>query len=204
MINFVNKITIILKEYKWLLIPGFPLIIIILMLLMITSSSKPPENSFPDVYSEPTGIPTRIIPTASITIIPTPKNYDALHPVDPEMLNGLQKTETLPDGAIKYTLASPKSSRSNTLIAKDNLVIFQRSVRPDNFGERISDYTNQLGTPERIITGSRFYGENTQTYIYAKYGVAFTANPQTEEVYEQFAFVDMSVDDFFKSFGQEL
>lgn len=125
-----------------------------------------------------------------------------------ENLKDVEKKETLPDGAIRYTLVSPLVTRKNEIITKDNVVIFERILVPESKNSpgyaTISEYINLFGQPGKKIQGSRYYGEPISTLVYAPRGFAFIANTITDEVYEIQLFKPMTVDSYMKLFGEDI
>ncbi len=157
------------------------------------SSSQTTRTSIPFSREEILATPTKI-----------PESEKELHAIEPEDLEGLQITETSSDGDTIYTSADIRPSRPNILKVRDGVTVFNRTVRPEGFDEKITDYTDTYGAPEEMITGSRFYGPSAQIYIYASSGFAFVANPETQEVFEQYTFPPKSVTEYIKKYGEDI
>lgn len=125
-----------------------------------------------------------------------------------EKLPNLQKKETLPDSSTKYTFSSQLTSRPNEIITHDGLVSFEKALLPLEPGKggyaKASDYINVLGQPEKIIKGSRYWGWNVSTYIFASKGVTLTINSYANLVYEISFFKPTTIDDYIQKYGQDI
>ncbi len=121
---------------------------------------------------------------------------------------GFKDKQTLPDGSVQYDYESPLSIRPNIIITKDDSIIYERELTPEQPSEKgyaiISDYLNRFGQPDVIVQGSHFYDWMAKTYIYARRGFAFIGNPNTDEVYEFQFFKPMSSEDYIKNYGEDL
>lgn len=114
---------------------------------------------------------------------------------------GLEKTETIDGGFTKYTFTSNNTTRPNIIIANSKEgVVFQRSVTIPSNPVKISDYTESYGQAKWIFKGSDFYGATAQTYIYPELGIAFIANPQTDQVFELHVFTPTKVEEYVKKY----
>ncbi len=111
------------------------------------------------------------------------------------------QNEALSNGSIKYTYASENPQRPNVTIVKDNVAIAQRTLM---FNYSLTNLTAYLGKPDYIASGSKFWGANAVIYIYFERGLAYTLNPQTQEVYEQFEFKPVPPDQFKQTYGDDI
>lgn len=205
--NINSTIISFFKKNKWLLLLFFPLLIILIGILYFNATSPQPSNS---TIISPTKIPENNTidennDQISSDISPFNNNgtreNDVLEETD---LVGLQKKEALPDGTEKYSLKSPDQSHTNTLITKDEQVVFQKSVRPKNFGETVMNYTESYGDPEKTLDMESSLTPNARIYIYASRGFAFLADKQTNEVLIQYTFQPMTPDEFISKYKNEL
>lgn len=123
-----------------------------------------------------------------------------------QTIEGLQNKEELPDGAKRYTFDSPNPSRPNMYIGKEenDLILFERSViSQEGKPITLTDYDAAYGEPEQVISGTQFYGSETNLYIYGSKGIAFIANPQTDRILELHTFPVMSAEEYLQKYGDE-
>lgn len=117
----------------------------------------------------------------------------------------LKSKQVLADGTTKYSLNSSFANRDNIVLIKDNQVIFSR-VALYTSGQalpKLSEYLTKYGTPENILTGSRYFGPYQKFYVYPSKGISLTANPTTDEVYELQTFLPTDLDGFLKNWSQD-
>jgi len=147
-------------------------------------------------------LPIKIIsPLQKTTISETGKQ-------EVEKLPGISQPQILPDGSIKYELPADVPQRPNEIITKNNIVVFERIDIPEDPNKNgyitISDYISKYGQPEKSTTGSKFFGPFASTYIYNSKGFAFIGNLNTNEIFEIQVFSPTSVDNYIKTYGQDI
>lgn len=212
--NFITKIFSSFSENKRILIPLIPLIllisfvIILILFSLFTPTQQPPqeEQNFPN----PTSVDLEIT-QPPISATPSEEhNASSAHgeTILYEGAPNLEGKEMLPDGSIKYSFTTTTPGRPDVVITigEEQNTVFERTVIPQT-GTPIllSEYLDFFGQPERIISGSRFYGPNARTYIYAQSrGSAFIANSQSNRILELQTFAPMNVDEYIKRFGEDL
>lgn len=137
-------------------------------------------------------------------------NFDTLSSTEMTEANlnispDLKSKKQLPDGSVEYLLNSYLLARDNKVILKDNKVTFKRliTVSSDLIHPKISDYQRQNGQPEKVVTGSRFYGPYEQFLIYSSKGLTVVGNPFTDEVDEVHNYLPTSPDDYLKTWADD-
>ena len=123
------------------------------------------------------------------------------YPGDDEVEEGSINTKTLPDGSIEYEYSSDDPNMPDMQILKDNVVVFRRNMMPET---KLTDYSDLLSNPEYTSQGSNYYGANAIIYASPTKGIAVVTNPQTEQVYEQYLFQAMSVNDYLQKYGKDI
>lgn len=125
-----------------------------------------------------------------------------------ERLPSQQNKETLKNSDIQYSFPSLIEQRPNQIIIHNNLAVFERIAVPGNPQEKgyakISEFSKEYGEEDQIIDGSQFFGPFTSTYIYSSKGFAILGNPNTDEVYEIQVFLPTTVEDYSKTYGDDL
>lgn len=200
--RFSNVIDFVTR-YKFLFLLGFPLV---LTLVLIIAAPTPPTPA--RVTNESQTIPTSSSTNSNTNPrqtsggnIAQTTSEEILEEEDLDARPGLINKKTLSNNINEYTFTSENATRPDLVIAQGkSVILFERDVAMQQYPTRITDYTQPYGQPERIITGSSFYGANAQTYIYAEDGIAFVANPQSQIVYEQHLFPPMTVDEYIQSY----
>lgn len=188
-----------LVRYKWIIIPGVPLLFFALMSFFIFT---PESNNSLNI--DLTGTPIIQQPTISNENKVSDEEREG-NEESVEERPGLQKKESLPDGTTRYTFESPDSERPHLIISKGTHdILFQRTLTLPNFPVKISDYTNSYGNPKWIFKGSEFYGPDAQSYIYPELGFAFIGNSKTGDVLEQHTFPPMRVEDYVSKYGDDI
>lgn len=120
----------------------------------------------------------------------------------PTIYNNRTKTT---DGT-QYSTSSSLITRSSIVTTDaSNKVVYKRTVflAPQTKLPQQSTYST-LGAPEKVLTGSSYYGETITTSIYASKGVTLISNPDTGEVYEMQEYVSTTVDGYISQYGQDL
>jgi hypothetical protein len=189
---------ILLLRYRLFFIIGIPFLFFVLFTLLIL---LPLNNT----QSPPVPAPT---PSTSITPNTTGFSQEDVREGNEESVEerpGLLSKEALPDNNFKYTYRSPVENRPHIIIAEDEYtIVFQRMVTNPRFPVKITDYTDVDGPPKWIFKGSVFYGPDAQTYVYPELGLAFIADPRSEEVFEQHLFDRTTVEDYVRRFGEDI
>jgi hypothetical protein len=198
--NNITGLKKILIRYKWLILPGIPLVFFIIVMLFIVS----PDNT--EVFNP------AVQPTIQVNSSPQINSRsdnidgpgeDAEESID-SRIDILQK-DRLPEGTIKYTLKSLDPNRPNIIIAKnDHEILFQRSVILPKLPIKITDYTESYGQVKWVFKGSEYYGPLVNTYIYPERGIAFIANPQTKNVFEYHLFEPLKVEEYVSKYGDDI
>ncbi len=196
-----------LKKYKWILLFGFIALLGVITIVLYNLQPSSPQKNLPveDLYPTPFLSSSKDLPKASSiqkTIIgkTTTQEVEQL----PERIG---KTEN-PDGSFSYSFASPLNARPKQVLTKDDKVIFESIMIPENPTaegySKIDDYTSHYGQPEAILKGSKFYGWHMEEYVYSSQGFTLIANPFTKEVFEIHAYQPMDVDSYVKYYGEDI
>lgn len=189
-----------------LLILGIILILVVIIMIILLSGLRgynANQTPIPTPTTLPGGKSTQHkINPAQKTIIEQTTQKEV------ESLPEIKEKSILSNGSTRYTLTSPFISRKNEVIVKDNLVIYERLLKPKSTtGKKyaqISDYEKEYGHPQKIIRGSLFYGNLIRTYIYADRGFALIGNPFTNEVLEIHIFTPTTVENYIKQYGEDI
>lgn len=211
----ITKIKELFSGNKKLLLPLIPLVLFVGMFITIMffsflspqqqqNKNIPPQVT-PQVTSQPTPFETEPIPTAPEGFgndTHVNLNNTSIY----EDSENLQKKDENPDGSIKYTLASSDTTRPNIIVVdpQNDVVIFQRTVRDRDNNTLLPQYRDLYGQPEKTFSGSRFYGNTAQTYVFANDGVAFIANPQSNTIFEIHFFLPTTVDNYVQKYGEDI
>jgi cytoskeletal protein RodZ len=103
-------------------------------------------------------------------------------------------TTTLTDGSVQYSYPSDTPSRSNIVIVKNGVNVFERHTMYNvKMG---APPANKADHPDYTAIGSLFWGANAVTYIYLSKGFAYVGNPSTNIVYEQMIFQPGTINQF--------
>jgi hypothetical protein len=90
------------------------------------------------------------------------------------------------------------------IVKNEDEVIFSRTINSESHPlATVIVYQQAYGEPEKIIKGSKVYGAQAATYVYASIGLAFIANQQTGTTYEEQTFSFMSADEYLKLYGNQ-
>jgi len=189
------------QKYKFLFIPIGLVLILGFILLLIQKTSEYPQKNINRNATEaqgptPTGGNGRALKNLS-------KLGDSEYTIDPENLQGITSQEKLQDGTIKYTLKSNNVTRQDVLIAKGSSFIFRRAVFTPDYQQRLDQFVNLYGDPDRVVQGSKVYGSGTAKYIYASLGFTLFVDTKTKLVTEQHIYPPMTVDEYLAKFGDE-
>jgi hypothetical protein len=115
---------------------------------------------------------------------------------------------SLPQNSQKYILNSPLNTRPSEIVFEDNIATFERIIiigNPTASGfDKISQFLRQYGPAEKIIKGSKFYGRDMLTYIYANKGFVFIANGFSDQVLELQTFQPTTIDQYIKTYGEDI
>lgn len=118
------------------------------------------------------------------------------------------KKQFLSSGDPAYSINSTLDTRPDQVVFHNNIAKFERTVvignatTPTNL--KISTLVLKYGSAEKIIRGSKFYGGHMETHIYPNKGLAFIANPNTDEVYEIQTFTPTTLDDYLTNYGEDI
>lgn len=199
--KYLTQISTFIKRYKVFLIFLTPLFVMVFLIPFFSSS--------PNGESQET-IQSNITPTTTNSPIETTDaplldvdNHDH-EPIDEDEKALIQREEVLKNGVTKYTLASYNPQRPNIRLIKDDNVLFSRVVISPDFPLQSSGFDEVYGDPERIIQGSRFYGVSVKTMIYSELGIANIIDPGTGLVLEQHIFQPMDVDQYIRTYGEDI
>jgi hypothetical protein len=203
MLSLPKNTKYFLIKYRRFIIPFVP-VVFFLSFLSLTLAPSPEEEPLPAATPAITQTP-RENPNIPLHTGLEKEARDGEITEPLENFEGLEKKETLPDGTLKYTYSSPVRNRPNIIIARENEeAIFQSSVTHPDFPVKITNYTNRYGAPKWVFKGSNFYGKDVQTFIYPELGIAFIANPNTQDVFEQHLFESMSVEEYVRKYGDDI
>lgn len=183
------------------------LVIVVTLIAIILLNGLGGKGTTAGPIPTPTAVPRgastqrKINPAQKTVIEQTTQN-------EVQTLPSVESKSPLPDGATRYTLKSPLSSRKNEIIVKDNHVVFERMLVPESSKApgyvRISEYEKEYGKPQQIIRGSHFYGNLIKTYIYADKGFAFIGNSFTDEVFEIHTFKPTTIENYITQYGEDI
>lgn len=162
--------------------------------------------------------PKKITPFPAPVISQTPSKLSSLQKsvigkTTPEELEKKLKFQiknklVLENGGLSYSIESKLEERPSLVLFRNNLAQFEMIVvlgdRSAAENPRLSNLVLQYGLPEKEIKGSRFYGNHMTTYIYAAKGFALIANSYTDEVDELQIFTPTSVDNYLKTYGEDI
>lgn len=132
-------------------------------------------------------------------------NFNIPQETDVMKIPKLKGHVTLADGSIQYSAASFYPDHDDIYIYKDAKLQFARkiTINANLTHPSIDDYIKELGQPNRILTGSKYYGDFAQIYVFAQKGVAVIANSNTKEVYEQQQFQPMTIDEYLQKWAND-
>lgn len=188
-----------IKKYKVIAIILIPLLLFFAMVISLFPEQKNEKSSQSSIIVTPITSPT---PTPFVDFGEDSDFFEAEidEPLenDPNFLKREPAKGALSDGTVVYTFASTNPARPNIIITQGKEIIFQRTVIDLAYPVAISDYTDVDGSPDKLVQGPRFYGFDKMTNIYEKKGVAFIADPQTQQVLEQHLFTPMPADEYIK------
>lgn len=178
-------------------IVGFILISIVVILFFISSSFNRPSIN-PPVAPSPKQ--TRISPLQQTTPGKTTQR-------EVESLSGVTKISEDHNSTI-YTKSSLIKIRPNQIIVQNGIVVFERELTPEKKSEEgystLSEFNNKFGSPDKKIKGSKFYGNQISTFIYASKGFTLIGNENTDEVYEIQFYIPTSVQNYINTFGSDV
>lgn len=187
--NFFTNIKDNIATHKVLAIVMLIGVLIPLSLLLLSTSSNNKSANTPKTQ-----------PTQPAHEQHTEGNEESL-----DSRSGLLRKEPQDDGTIKNFFASAIPNRPNLIVSdKNDEILFQRSVTDPQNPIKITDYTDNYGQAKQILNGSYYYGPGAKTYIYEDLELAFIANPQTGEVYEQHIFPGLSTKEYIEEYGEDI
>lgn len=190
---------------------GIAVLLLIPLLLLLFSTGgqpqRPGNNPEPTItpYPRLTGLPsgdTQISPLKRVSAGQTLTETAA------RSLPGYTGKKVIDDNHTIFSLKSQFVARTNEIRTTKNSVVFEREIAPDNPKDpayaKVSDYKKKYGEPEKIIKGSKFYGEIMSTYIYARLGFAFIGNSYTDEIQEFHFFTPTTLYDYITNYGEDI
>lgn len=125
-----------------------------------------------------------------------------------EKLPRLAKKEQLPNGSTFYSFSSLSQGRTDAVIVKDGVAVYERRRTPeypDQLGyAKIDQFIQTYGQPEAVINGSKFYTDFASYYVYASKGFTVIANPYTKEVYEVQKYEPMAIESYRLLYGDDI
>lgn len=194
----MNKLYALVPKKTLILMVG--LLIIIATLVVIVFVRKPKESP---------ALPTAVISQSPSPLFPTQKSTIGKTTVnDIEKKYSVNHKQVLANGDLEYSFNSQIEARPDQIVFRNNVAEFERTVILSSTVTqnylKISDQILKYGPTERIVKGSKFYGCHMDTYIYASKGFTFTANANTDEVYEIQTFLPTSVDNYLANYGQDI
>jgi hypothetical protein len=196
--NFIQKIITFLHLYRWLLLLLLPIVVFLIFIISLLGSRT--ERSL-----QKNIIPT-ITPVQQGDLSQTISN-DEFKDADeggepPELRSTFQNKEKRSDGSVLYTFSSGNPQRPNiSIVTSTGNLLFSRDAEQPLAS--VSAIITSFGEPERVIKGSKFYGQQANIYIYASAGYAFVGDPNASAIFETHHFPKMSVDDYIKKFGNQ-
>lgn len=201
----INKIISFTKQEPIYAVIFIISAVIFISFLIFGLGSQPPP---PKTTTKPIPAITPL-PTSSATLPNIPELKAVLQQsTDQEIskLPELKTVNTLADGSKQYLFTSPLTSKDNEIITQNGTVVFQRGVTLDKSYRHpnLSKLLALYGTPDKIIEGSKYYGQYEKTYLFLSKGIAIQANPFTEEVDEIQQFIPMTYESYLKVWGDDL
>lgn len=201
----MNNSFIQLFPKKTLFVILFLLVLITILSIIVLLSSKNPPTPTP-VRPVIMGSPTPVINISPLqkTVIGQTTSQEI-----EQKFNILNK-QTLNDNKTSYTITSSLINRPDQIITQNNQSIFERLVMVKDQREIIktSSVFIKFGPADKIFTGSKYYGRQTRTYVYARKGFALIAiaNDVKDEmeIYEIQTFPPTSVENYITAYGQDL
>ena len=201
--SILNKFNF-LKNKRVLLILAAAVLLLIPILALSLSSNRTPftqkAGSSRPVNSNPKMSPTRS-PADDRLPIPTGLHFQqetisawGAVTLSENDLQGVSATkEILKDGSTQYTFDSPNLKRPDMILVDRGTIVFTRQILLDT---KTESYVFAYGKPVHISRAPTYYGPGSLTYIYPAQGLAFTADPKTNLVFEQFIFKPTTIEDF--------
>lgn len=179
------------------------LIVILSIIALLSSKNRTiPPPPGPVVMGSPT--PINSISPLQKTII------GKTTPQEIEQKYSILNKQTLDNNKTSYAIASSLTDRPDQIITQNNQTAFERLVLVKDQREidKISSLITKFGPAEKVFTGSKYYGSQARTYIYASKGFALIAivNEAKDEmeIYEIQSFVPTSVDIYVATYGEDL
>lgn len=203
--KFANIISLLKENPKIVLASILSLLFLYIIFLSLTETSQ----TNPPTITVPTTQPSNTLISITVTpITAKPANlYEPGITWSPTRftegdLEGISFTKNpLSDGSTKYTFDSANPRRPNEIVVRNGIIIYQRSLINNKY---IYHYTNTMGAADFVFQSSRFYGDNTMTYVYLEEGTAFVADASTTIVKEQLSFQPTTLDEFKQKYGQDI
>ncbi len=181
--------------------------LIVLLFATGTGPTTPGTSPIPTItpYPRQTGSPQQDI--KQITPLKKTVIGQTLTEAQARSLAGYRGKKEIDKTKTIFSLKSQYLSRTNEIRTGNNVVVFERELTPASTTTpyaKISDYKKKYGEPEKIMKGSKFYGELMSTYIYANLGFAFIGNSYTDEIFEFHFFTPTTLYDYITNFGEDI
>ncbi len=184
------------KNTRALILVLTVIIIILVLILLIARPKTTTLPYLPVVSQSPTLSPLQKTIIGKTKIDDIEKNYQ------------IKNKQVMPNGDLKYSLDSRIETRPHQITFHNSLAQFERVVIVDNAtisGQlKLSDQILKYGPAEKVIKGSKFYGNHMDTYIYATKGFTFIANTNANEVYEIQIFTPTSLENYLDNYGEDI
>lgn len=206
--NVKKRLELLSPNTGTLILLGIAILLVVVIIGVLILSEPGSNGQNPNPIT-PTPAPIRERTSREGKVAPTQKTIiERTTEQEVKKLSHIEDVSVLSDGSIRYTFASPLVTRKNEVIVRNEKVIFERILVPENSREpgfiTISEYKKQYGEPQRIIRGSHFYGNFIETFIYADKGFAFIGNSVTDEVFEVHTFAPTSVENYIVQYGSDI
>lgn len=189
----MNQIYSLIPKKTRILIISLVVLIILLLIILLTNQPNKEIISVNPVISQ--------TPSSQFSFQKTVIGQTTINNI--ENSYKVKNKQTQANGDFVYSIDSQLNARPDQVVFHNDLAQFERTVVITQ-KLKLSDLIIKYGQAERIIRGSKFYGYHADTYIYAKKGIAFIANTNTNEVYEIQNFTPTTVESYISNYGQDL
>lgn len=114
--------------------------------------------------------------------------------------SALTRTKTL------FTFRNTDTLQAHSVVEYNGVAAFEKGtlIQPGLKLHKISEYIAQFGSPDKIYTGSRRFGQFENTYIYASKGFALVGNHFTDEVDQLQSFTPTTTEQYVLEWGQDI
>jgi hypothetical protein len=196
---------IILKSERGLstlIIMAFVALLLVGAIIVAPIVNRPPTESNPSTSSPTLGTG---VDDQSISIL-----YLSAGDIELENLKKspeLISCSDLAESITRCELRSPLVARPNLVVIKEGKLLYKRTITTPLANGRLPSFGNLssgLGAAGQVQKGSRFFGAQFQTYIFASKGVTLIANPETGEVQEVQVYQPSSVSEYLTTHGEDI